>query len=644
MQHLRYAALMGCVALAWPAPAGAAGRGPSGSGAGAASEPWPSASMVPFVRITVRGTSALPAATATPTTEGPPRVFIDLPGVGPGQVPASLTGRAIVRRVRVALNSADPPVTRLVLDLAGPVTTAVVPGDSELTIVVAPGAAEPPPPRPSADRSMGVAPAAPARLTERALVAPTPAPASASPPLSVGAPRQPAHLPRPRLPHRLTGAAQSAHAIRASRRRGVDRAAEIHAADRVSARRAACARTGAYRSIPAARGRRRRPVPLRATTTSPPPSPTSSPNATPTAWSTASMCATRRIRFRAAIPACRCTPATSAADWLAAPCAPVPDISGSTTSAASAPWPACSWRGDRRPSRPRGLGRWRGGLFGGLDPNVYKFGYSEGVRKAGAYMTLEGARGRRHVAGYVNVHNGSLTERSVMTFTNFVPAGPLFVYQAAEYDVAGTAGGLGHKGLTYFFGNARVSAGRRAGVPGHAQSRPIRRHPRVERRPADGPGRIAAVDRRPAIRIARRPGHGGGAAPRAGLRRLFARQEQPRRRGHRAVAGGRLRRERVRHRRRPDVLEFTHVAAHGQLSLHLPVGRARAGPPRVCHRGLLHGVVAGPLHSRRRAWSSRRGPRPSGWASRPRRCCGAPRRCSCPRNARWTTATTNGGS
>ncbi|HUU32923.1 MAG TPA: hypothetical protein VMW48_02605, partial [Vicinamibacterales bacterium] len=117
--------------------------------------------------------------------------------------------------------------------------------------------------------------------------------------------------------------------------------------------------------------------------------------------------------------------------------------------------------GRSAPIPAMGLGRWRGGLFGGLDPNVYKFGYSEGVKKAGAYMTLEGARGRRHVAGYVNVHNGSLTERSVLSFTNFLPAGPLFVYQAAEYDVAGTAGGLGHSGLTYFFGNARVNAGRR---------------------------------------------------------------------------------------------------------------------------------------------------------------------------------------
>ena len=114
----------------------AAGRGRQASGV-----PLAAVSVAldgPYVRITVRGTATLPVATATPTTEGPPRVFIDLPGVSPGAVPPTLTGRAIVRRVRVALNSADPPVTRLVLDLAGAVTTAMVPGGAELTIVVAP--------------------------------------------------------------------------------------------------------------------------------------------------------------------------------------------------------------------------------------------------------------------------------------------------------------------------------------------------------------------------------------------------------------------------------------------------------------------------------------------------------------------------
>lgn len=103
-----------------------------------------------------------------------------------------------------------------------------------------------------------------------------------------------------------------------------------------------------------------------------------------------------------------------------------------------------------------GLGRWRAGAFAGLDPDVYRFGYGEGVRKAGGYVVLEGNRGRRHVSGYVNVHNGTMTERSVLSVANFVPAGPFYLYQAAEYDLAPIAGGRGHDGLTYFFANARA--------------------------------------------------------------------------------------------------------------------------------------------------------------------------------------------
>ena len=108
-----------------------------------------------------------------------------------------------------------------------------------------------------------------------------------------------------------------------------------------------------------------------------------------------------------------------------------------------------------------GLGRWRAGAFGGLEPNIYTFGYGESVRKAGVYGALEGGRGRRHVAGYVNIHTGAITERSVLTVTNFLPAGPVSVYQAAEYDLSPIAGGRGHDGLTYFFSNARVNVSRR---------------------------------------------------------------------------------------------------------------------------------------------------------------------------------------
>ena len=100
-------------------------------------------------------------------------------------------------------------------------------------------------------------------------------------------------------------------------------------------------------------------------------------------------------------------------------------------------------------------GRFRAGLFGGLEPKAFDAGYVKGVKKAGAWMALDGERGRRHVIGYVVIRDAQLTERSVLTTTNFINAGTrFFLYQAAEYDLRGPAG-LGKGGLNYFFTNAR---------------------------------------------------------------------------------------------------------------------------------------------------------------------------------------------
>jgi hypothetical protein len=112
------------------------------------------------------------------------------------------------------------------------------------------------------------------------------------------------------------------------------------------------------------------------------------------------------------------------------------------------------------------LGRFRAGGFGGIEPRTYDFGYMRDIRKFGAYTTLEGSGGRRHTAGYVRVEHGNLTERSVVTITNFVPArSRVFIYQAAEYELAGPAG-QGTGGLSYLFVNARISPARAVEVQG----------------------------------------------------------------------------------------------------------------------------------------------------------------------------------
>jgi hypothetical protein len=102
-------------------------------------------------------------------------------------------------------------------------------------------------------------------------------------------------------------------------------------------------------------------------------------------------------------------------------------------------------------------GRLRFGLFGGAEPKSFDAGYVSGVRKGGAWIALDGNSSRRHVLGFVTTRHSGLTERSVLTTTNFLPLGKkLFVYQLAEYDIRG-AGGVGEKGLNYFFANVRYT-------------------------------------------------------------------------------------------------------------------------------------------------------------------------------------------
>jgi hypothetical protein len=106
-------------------------------------------------------------------------------------------------------------------------------------------------------------------------------------------------------------------------------------------------------------------------------------------------------------------------------------------------------------------GRFRAGFFSGLEPKIYDTGYASDVRKYGGYAAYESGYLRRHVVGYTTVKQGRATERSVLSFTNFIPAGDtFFAYQAAEYEVKGPANGTARPGLSYFLTNVRVSAGK----------------------------------------------------------------------------------------------------------------------------------------------------------------------------------------
>jgi len=110
----------------------------------------------------------------------------------------------------------------------------------------------------------------------------------------------------------------------------------------------------------------------------------------------------------------------------------------------------------RQVKKSKGL-RWRAGAFGGLEPKNLELGYASGITKYGGYAAIDGNGSEKHVVGYVMVRNQGLTERSVLTFTNFVPAGhQFFLYQAAEVNLGG-AGGQSQASLGYFFVNANAS-------------------------------------------------------------------------------------------------------------------------------------------------------------------------------------------
>ena len=73
--------------------------------------------------VVIRLVGEAPLAGELRELSTPPfRVFLDLVNVSPGVAPVTVVGKGGVRQVRVALNQANPPVTRVVLDLEKPST------------------------------------------------------------------------------------------------------------------------------------------------------------------------------------------------------------------------------------------------------------------------------------------------------------------------------------------------------------------------------------------------------------------------------------------------------------------------------------------------------------------------------------------
>lgn len=111
--------------------------------------------------------------------------------------------------------------------------------------------------------------------------------------------------------------------------------------------------------------------------------------------------------------------------------------------------------GEWRQPTPSRIGRWRIGLFAGLELARYELEYLDKITKGGVYAALDGGHGRQHILGYVHIRNHDLTERSVVIFNNYLPlTKTVSLYQALQYDTEGPAG-LGDAELSYLFGNLR---------------------------------------------------------------------------------------------------------------------------------------------------------------------------------------------
>jgi hypothetical protein len=118
----------------------------------------------PALVVVIEATGPLPMPTSG-VAEGPPRIFFDFPGVALAAPKTTASSDARVLRVRAAVNSASPLVTRIVLDLAAPQPFAIERGPNRVSIVV--GLSSPAPPTPTRPSASPTPPA----------TAPTPPPA-----------------------------------------------------------------------------------------------------------------------------------------------------------------------------------------------------------------------------------------------------------------------------------------------------------------------------------------------------------------------------------------------------------------------------------------------------------------------------------
>ena len=149
------------------------------------------------MRVKFVGTGTITPGSIQPIRELPPRLVIDFPSVVSTLPPVTLVGKGPVDKIRVALNSRQPLVTRAVIDLRYPVGYKIESSEGGLSILldptpIAPAAApadlkpapaEPKPattPEPKAEPKLATTPE-PKAESKPAAQAPVPAVAPAAP-------------------------------------------------------------------------------------------------------------------------------------------------------------------------------------------------------------------------------------------------------------------------------------------------------------------------------------------------------------------------------------------------------------------------------------------------------------------------------
>ncbi len=124
--------------------------------------------------VTIEASGTLPAPTVG-ALDGPPRIFLDFAGVRPATTGLPGTRDPRVRRVRVALFSATPLVTRVVIDLVAVLPHRVEMATGRVMVFIGAGA-------PVVASNAGRAPREPAGVRPAAATTTAPPPAAVKPP------------------------------------------------------------------------------------------------------------------------------------------------------------------------------------------------------------------------------------------------------------------------------------------------------------------------------------------------------------------------------------------------------------------------------------------------------------------------------